>query len=288
MANCRLLAIQSGTTTNPDQSFMTLNSQLCELQLLQSSLFAGESLEFCDKPLEWQRLLDELNGGQEIESAEDLSPAHFVIKVGETPVWLDIQFSASHPNASSFSVKGNLSRDEQIKWSTLINEKMLEFGDTEYPTYEVLTSYLIPLLQRSEKILPPAPTPGTPGSGEPIFSHALMTSHHLISHHKRRDLQHWASSLSLVGFCKVGHPGVIYVQGSEDSVNEFVQNVKSLQWLALKVRFVEALGDGEPIISEVGTPWVEFEKVGKVVEYMRLIGREKYVVEMGIGSAGCP
>lgn len=153
-----------------------------------------------------------------------------------------------------------------------------------YPTYEVLSSHLIPLLQGSQNISPPAPTVGTPG--EPIFSHALMTSHHLISHHKRRDLQHWASSLSLIGFCKIGHPGVIYVQGLQDSVNEFVQNVKTLQWLALKVRFLEVFSDGESIASGVGTPWVEFEKVGKVVEHMRLIGREKYVVEMGIGSGG--
>ena len=32
--------------------------------------------------------------------------------------------------------------------------------------------------------------------------------------------------------------------------------------------------------------WAELEKVGEVVEEMRSLGREKYVVEMGIGSAG--
>ena len=32
--------------------------------------------------------------------------------------------------------------------------------------------------------------------------------------------------------------------------------------------------------------WVELEKVGEVMEEMRRLGREKYVVEMGIGSAG--
>jgi len=99
-------------------------------------------------------------------------------------------------------------------------------------------------------------------------------------------LQQWASSLSLVGFCKIGHPGVIYAQGIGENINKFVQNVKSMQWLALRVRFVEALCDGESILSDGITPWVEFEKVGKVVEHMRSIGREKYMLEMGIGIAG--
>ena len=30
--------------------------------------------------------------------------------------------------------------------------------------------------------------------------------------------------------------------------------------------------------------WIEFEKVGEVVEEMRRLGKESYVVEMGIGS----
>jgi hypothetical protein len=66
-------------------------------------------------------------------------------------------------------------------------------------------------------------------------------------------------------------------------VEEFVANVKAMQWLALKVRFVE------PIDESVGgheKQWSEFQKVGEVVEEMRRIGREKYIVEMGIGSAG--
>ena len=32
--------------------------------------------------------------------------------------------------------------------------------------------------------------------------------------------------------------------------------------------------------------WAEFEKVGEVVEEMGRLGREQFVVEMGIGSAG--
>lgn len=61
-------------------------------------------------------------------------------------------------------------------------------------------------------------------------------------------------------------------------VEEFVNNVKAMQWLALKVRFVEPI----PVTTERK----EFQKVGEVVEEMRSIGREDFVVEMGIGSTG--
>jgi len=130
---------------------------------------------------------------------------------------------------------------------------------------------------------------GTTQSTEAQLYHVLFTSHHLLSPTKRRSLQTWSSALRLSGFSKVGHPGIIYAQGGRSNIEEFVGNVKAMQWLALKVRFVEPL----PATSNKGdagaryeAQWKEFQKVGEVVEEMRVLGREAYVVEMGIGSAG--
>lgn len=81
----------------------------------------------------------------------------------------------------------------------------------------------------------------------------------------------------------MGYPGVIYCEGSKGDVEDFVSRVKSMQWLALRLRFVEPIPQpGNPNSRE----WLEFEKVGEVVEEMRRRGRESFVVEMGIGSAG--
>jgi len=126
--------------------------------------------------------------------------------------------------------------------------------------------------------------PQEPASSAEQTYHVLFTSHHLISATKRRNLQAWSSSLNIVGFAKIGYPGVIYGQGSKDYVEEFVENVKAMQWLALKVRFIEPLenaGKDEPGQLK---GWREFEKVGEVVEEMRRLGRGKYVLEMGIGA----
>lgn len=115
--------------------------------------------------------------------------------------------------------------------------------------------------------------------------HALLTSHHLISPAKRRSLQQWSSQLQITGFAKVGYPGVIYCEGVQEQVEQFVANIKAMQWLALRVRFVEPAPP--PSREPHGTRgrWTEFDKVGEVVEEMRRLGRKRFVVEMGIGSA---
>lgn len=112
--------------------------------------------------------------------------------------------------------------------------------------------------------------------------HALFTSHHLIAPKKRRALQQWSGALAVAGFAKVGYPGVIYAQGAQESVEEFVGNVKGMQWLALRLRFVEALPELGREAQAAG--WNEFEKVGEAVEAMRRLGLEEWIVEMGVGS----
>ena len=118
--------------------------------------------------------------------------------------------------------------------------------------------------------------------------HALFVSHHLKSPQKRRSLSQWSHELSLVGFAKVGYPGVIYCEGKQEDVEDFVERVKSMQWLALRLRFIEPApsSNGTEKQNDRRGQWAEFEKVGEVVEEMRRLDREQFVVEMGIGSAG--
>jgi hypothetical protein len=102
-------------------------------------------------------------------------------------------------------------------------------------------------------------------------------------------MQRWTSELTLTGFAKVGYPGVIYCEGEKESVEDFVAKVKAMQWLALRVRFVEELEEESDGITDGKDrknekQWVELEKVGEVVQYMRDIGRESYVLDVGLGA----
>ena len=156
--------------------------------------------------------------------------------------------------------------------------------------YELITTHLLPLLHEQAAALHEAEvteeheqSPKNVKTSVPSMRyHALLTSHHLISPTKRRNLYQWSSQLNITGFAKVGHPGVMYAEGSQEDVEEFVQNVKAMQWLALRVRFVEPLPRELQPAKEKG--WKEFEKVGEVVDEMRRLRRKTFVVEMGIGS----
>jgi len=168
-------------------------------------------------------------------------------------------------------------------------------SEREYPVYELITN-LVPKLHEAHRASTATsqddttpftvPSQAQDASPERMY-HALLSSHHLISPTKRRNMQSWSSQLSVTGFAKVGYPGVIYCEGLQTNVEEFVANVKAMQWLALRLRFLEPL----PVVeAETGWKdsrrWMEFEKVGEVVQEMKRLGRDSYVVEMGIGSAG--
>ena len=119
------------------------------------------------------------------------------------------------------------------------------------------------------------------GAIRPENYHALLTSHHLVSPIKRRMMQKWSSELNISGFAKVGHPGLIYAEGDKENVDEFVRKVRVMQWLALRVRFIEPI---EPSQCDPGHRWIEVEKVGEVLGLMRKRGREKHVTSFGIGT----
>ena len=161
-----------------------------------------------------------------------------------------------------------------------------------FPIFELVSIHLLPLLHQEaadsiNDIATQTSVPNSSTVGPVSRYHALLSSHHLISPNKRRPLQRWSSELSLIGFAKVGYPGVIYCEGEKGNVEEFVGKVKAMQWLALRVRFVDGLSENEPLETTgegQGRHWIELEKVGGVVEYMRHIGREKYVLDIGLGA----
>lgn len=113
-------------------------------------------------------------------------------------------------------------------------------------------------------------------------THCLLTSHHLIAPSKRRDLFSLSHSYNLFGFHRTGSPGLIYASGAGSDIAAFVQEVKSWQWKALRVRIVENVekSDGEKAGS-----WTEVEKVADVLRMMKDLKRMELVTAFGIGVA---
>ncbi|KAJ7747205.1 hypothetical protein B0H14DRAFT_2984908 [Mycena olivaceomarginata] len=254
-----------------------------ELQLIQFTLLPDEVLTFLgDEGSVWSQLLHDYCNDASVGEDETFSwPSalpHIQVKPHLSNIWFEVEFSSPPNSVPSVS---------QERWQNIIRERMDDIATSEVPVYELLCLHLLPLLHDEMAAAPAEESPpvavDSDASGAHLKFHALFTSHHLISPKKRRSLQQWSGSLAVTGFAKVGYPGVIYAQGEQGSVEEFVENVKAMQWLALRLRFLESLPVSES--GQAGAQgWTEFEKVGEAVEAMRRLGLENWIIEMGIGS----
>ena len=315
----------NGRFMSSPETMTSPHKTLEELNLLKCSLLPGELLEFIADSSQWNDLLETyaLDPDCELPDLAECPAPHFQLKLeASSDVYYDVVLPPGYAAAANtlpvVSVKGdNLGRTEQERWQRVVADALANVHGSEYvlpsirhtsfsdalpryPLFELISSHLLPCLHEAldhtnDLRSTPDPSASTPERDEarrqlssPRY-HALFVSHHLKSPQKRRSLSQWSHELSLSGFAKVGYPGVIYCEGTREDVEDFVDRVKSMQWLALRLRFIEpAPSVGHEEDSEEGQRgrWTEFEKVGEVVEEMRRLKRENFVVEMGIGSAG--
>jgi hypothetical protein len=160
--------------------------------------------------------------------------------------------------------------------------------------YQLITTHLLSLLAPTAEPPASATAPEANCHQPTVLHHALLTSHHLLSSTKRKNFLALASQLSLTGFSKVGHPGIYYAIGEAEDVAVWVREVKSWNWLALRIRVgVEPLPDGDELGGkgkENGArggkgrgDWVELEKISEALEWMRKRGRQDLLTDIGIG-----
>ncbi|KAF5366138.1 hypothetical protein D9757_010957 [Collybiopsis confluens] len=298
-------ALVAGSLTERASSWTPGDSAI----LLTCSLLPGEMFVFLEHCQNWKTVLHTYgNSGfqPDLETVtKALPPPSFLIGLEEYNVWFEATLQTTASSTTSvhmqIAVKGeDISRSQQERWQSVVKEKVGEIRESElymrrYPMYELLSLHLLPMLHEEANSSPKTQTLEDVSLDQSLSSkrsssgtvyHALFTSHHLVSPTKRRNLQQWSSSLSISGFAKVGHPGVIYAEGTQEDVQEFIDNVKAMQWLALRLRFMERIPDEGAGYGYSKRQWTEFQKVGEVVGEMGRIGRESFVVEMGIGSRG--
>lgn len=273
-----------------------LEHQLRELQLIRCSLLPGEAFSFVLSPEDtaiWSSLLDALDNGVdgEIEmpaKGTSLCSARFSVRAPGSPVWFEAQVPEGPLQCSDVLVRGeNISRYQQEHWQSIVSQSTAEVRDSEFPIYELFSLHLLPRLHEYDGDKHSPTSAGTPSeihAHRPEIFHALLTSHHLVSVTKRKLMKGWSSDLHITGFAKVGYPGLIYAEGEKENVEEFVRNVKAMNWLALRVRFVEQVAAPAQTASS-GDEWVEVQKISEVLELMRKKGRESCVTNHGIGSS---
>ncbi|KAL4070326.1 hypothetical protein J3A83DRAFT_4188391 [Scleroderma citrinum] len=280
----------------PVDSQDRLFHQLQEFHLIRSSLMSGEHFSFVLPPEDtvvWSSLLDAQTYNT-ITTSLDGTPcqARFFVQVQNSHVWFEIQVpdDSTHFRWTDVFVRGeNISRDLQEFWQSTIQQKMdSEVQESEFPMYDLLVLHLLPMLHEcacGEDPVTPTEVQIAYGAIRPTNYHALLTSHHLMSATKRRLMRQWSSELTLSGLAKTGHPGVIYTEGGKENVDEFVKRVKAMQWLALRVRFVEPVEPSPYTMANPGQGWIEVEKISEVLQEMQKLGRVTHMTNFGIGCS---
>ncbi len=158
-----------------------------------------------------------------------------------------------------------------------------------FPLYYLLTTHFLPTLQDTANISSLERTADPEPSSRSTYKPAqiLFTSHHLLAPSKRRDLASLASRYRFLGFCKVGHPGIIYAEGDADDLEAFAREVKSWQWLALRMRVLEELSedDGQRRPRSHGS-WEELTKMGDAIAWLANLHRDHLLLDVGFGGSG--
>ena len=271
-----------------------------ELELIEASLLPAESLTHHSSLSGW--------------------PVTFTITSTDSPLSILVALSETYPapDGVHVEVKGSEDgREEAEGRKSWMEERMMSWDPNEeyvprfqcqsprltcsYPLYQVLTTHFLPLLAATPTttVTEPSNVAATPRVIDDTLHHCLLTSHHLLSPTKRKDLIALSSQLSLVGFAKTGHPGIMYAIGTRDDLEEWLREVKSWNWLALRVRvapevvpsdFTEDGGAGRG--GESGArggkgrgEWTQLDKLSDALEWMRHRGRERMLLDVGMGSS---
>jgi hypothetical protein len=135
-----------------------------------------------------------------------------------------------------------MNRDEALGWETWVEEVVRDHGKEAeqggYPLSTLITEHFLPLLQSLTTREEPKVDAKAKGEGGATQrtnyrpGHILFSSHHLLAPSKRKNLVSLSSQLGLVGFGKVGYPGIIFAEGDVEDLEEFSREVCLIPQLA--------------------------------------------------------
>jgi hypothetical protein len=106
--------------------------RLEELQLIQFTLLPEEILTFLDdEGSVWSHLLEIYGEDASADFSWPNSAPHIQVK-SQSSIWFEVHFPTANNSNPSVSVKGeNITRSEQERWQSIIQEKMDEIAASE-------------------------------------------------------------------------------------------------------------------------------------------------------------
>ncbi|XP_040279101.1 RWD domain-containing protein 2B isoform X2 [Bufo bufo] len=80
---------------------------------------------------------------------------------------------------------------------------------------------------------------GAAPSEDAMFTRLWIYSHHIYNKQKRKYILEWSKELGLSGFSMPGKPGIVCVEGAQESCEEFWSRIRKLTWKRILIRHRE-------------------------------------------------
>ncbi|KAM8975366.1 RWD domain-containing protein 2B [Pelodytes ibericus] len=99
--------------------------------------------------------------------------------------------------------------------------------------------------------------PSVTTNEEAIFTRLWIYSHHIYNKHKRKHILEWSKELELSGFSMPGKPGIVCVEGPQESCEEFWSRIRKLTWKRILIRHREDM----PLLCSLSDAHKEIQKL---------------------------
>jgi hypothetical protein len=227
-------------------AFQTLEQQLNEVELLRS-MFPGVDEFMLEDNLAIKEIEDYISKRQSVDT-ETIPLISFTVSVKS----LD-----KHKTVDTFELMCTLPREyptvkprlhvrcnkccrsEQEKLNTGMNEFVMSLPDDETCVLQVIQWLQENGVSFLKQELPAHET--SPITATRKLSRVWFYMHHIYSKQKRKDILAWANELRLTGFSLPGKPGVVCVEGYCESIEEYSQRLRAMNWKRITVRHQEVV-----------------------------------------------
>jgi hypothetical protein len=123
-------------------------------------------------------------------------------------------------------------------------------------------------------LVSPSPSENFHEPGVKVLGRRLIYSHHIISKTKRRDIMDLARHNRLSGYMKIGWPGLLLIEGDEESCISFYDDIRPWAWKFLVVRGEQQEAVQDIDMSRKFNDFTETDDMSVVANHCRSRGLE--------------
>ncbi|KAH9444253.1 hypothetical protein Pst134EA_032453 [Puccinia striiformis f. sp. tritici] len=155
----------------------------------------------------------------------------------EYQVQIKITISPEYPSLKKPEIRiripdPKISREDEVRFIGTFTE--CNYSDKEESQLVLIRLVHVPT--SIPDITPPSSSSTSDQAVDRMMAWSVFWMHHIKATSKRKNIVEWARELEIRGWSKPGYPGVVIIDGSKESIDEYCERMKSLKWKAIQQR----------------------------------------------------